>query len=120
MVPGNMSQNKSDSFSATKAAAFEAELARAKPSVDGLPKEEKSHSIAGLKDAKNTDDKSRQSYDIVTLPRARRVHQPLLTTPFTALQTLVQLVITLTRTIKRQNSVIKDVDAQPKEFKTEQ
>jgi beta-1,4-N-acetylglucosaminyltransferase len=54
-----------DSFSASKAAAFEATL------------------HAQYKDSKQTQN---QDYEIITVPRARRVHQSYLTAPFSTIQ----------------------------------
>jgi len=57
-----------DSFSASKAAEFE------------------NHLVGGINRQK-TD--SARAFDIVTIPRARRVHQSLLTTPRTAIQCML-------------------------------
>jgi len=69
-----------DAFSAQRAAEFEAELERrVKDKVREGEKEEgekRKHCVGPA------------HYNIATIPRARRIHQPLLTTPLSALSTL--------------------------------
>ena len=66
-----------DDFSASRAQKFEADM-RSNLKDEGLPAEEVG--IAG------------SGYDIVTVHRARRVHQPLLTTPISSLRCLWECI----------------------------
>ncbi|MCJ1434919.1 UDP-N-acetylglucosamine transferase subunit [Xylographa pallens] len=70
-----------DDFSAAKAIAFEADLA-AKCTTANAPAHAHATATNGTRRA------SYGSYDIAFVPRARRIHQPLLTTPMDALRCL--------------------------------
>jgi beta-1,4-N-acetylglucosaminyltransferase len=72
-----------DSFSAAKAKDFEARLSSTSPSP---PPEA-------------------HSYEILVVPRARKIHQPLLTTPFTSLLCLLSTVLLLSPRRRRPHAV---------------
>lgn len=90
-----------DAFSAQRAVAFERELeqrATSKKSEDEEKDAEKAGAVSQIAPTGQTQGKQRQQgshhvgpqhYTIATIPRARRIHQPLYTTPFSALQTLL-------------------------------
>ncbi|KAF8602144.1 oligosaccharide biosynthesis protein Alg14 like protein [Ceratobasidium sp. AG-I] len=63
----------------------------------------KAHALETLKKPGNTD------YEILTMPRARKVHQSLLTTPFTAAFSLIWTLRTLTLQTMRTNESFADV-----------
>jgi beta-1,4-N-acetylglucosaminyltransferase len=62
-----------DAFSALKAAEFEKSL------------EEKYTTKYATANKDRVDSDSEKTYEIITVPRARRIHQPLYTTPYTSL-----------------------------------
>ena len=72
-----------DEFSARKAVEFEASLEqRARESKEGK--------------VKNVDDRGGYgTYDISSVPRARNIHQPLLTTPLSSLRSLLSCITVL-------------------------
>ncbi|KAF2625624.1 glycosyltransferase family 1 protein [Macroventuria anomochaeta] len=89
-----------DAFSAQRAGAFEKALeertARAQAGEEGsVAAEGGAPQIArnGRKETKRREERwhcvGPECYTIATIPRARRIHQPLYTTPFSALQTLL-------------------------------
>jgi beta-1,4-N-acetylglucosaminyltransferase len=90
-----------DAFSAQRAAAFERELEERATSKRSEEQEKgvgKPGPMPRIAPTGQTEVKQRQEakhhvgprhYTIATIPRARRVHQPLYTTPFSALQTLL-------------------------------
>ena len=71
-----------DSFSATRAEQFEA-----------------AHEASSGKSKSNSSNKSPKSstYSIISVPRARKIHQPLLTTPISALQCLWTCLLLLVK-----------------------
>ena len=66
--------SEGDAFSAQKAREYEATLAQRGTSM--------------RRPASSHDNRSEPSYDVAVVPRARKIHQPLLTTPFSALHCL--------------------------------
>ncbi|KAF2117592.1 oligosaccharide biosynthesis protein Alg14 like-domain-containing protein [Lophiotrema nucula] len=90
-----------DAFSASRAAEFEKELER-RGKEDNLRQQDveipqivigAKRDVAGI-ERSNDEEKRRactgpENYDIATVPRARRIHQSILTTPFTSLLTLL-------------------------------
>ncbi|KAL2013777.1 hypothetical protein VTN00DRAFT_1302 [Thermoascus crustaceus] len=78
-----------DSFSAGKAAEFEAELQKPRHDDTGEERGLRTGDAAVGQDGRASRSKSDSdsgSYTIVTVPRARRVHQSYLTAPFSTLQ----------------------------------
>jgi beta-1,4-N-acetylglucosaminyltransferase len=76
-----------DAFSAGRAAEFEQELEKRKKRQESEQKRELPHDTTG--NEKRTAYTGPECYNIVHLPRARRIHQSLLTTPFSSLHTLL-------------------------------
>ncbi|KAJ4378362.1 UDP-N-acetylglucosamine transferase subunit [Didymella sp. IMI 355093] len=122
-----------DAFSAQRAVAFEKELedkagsAQQDRTQEGSEKEApqialdgKAHTADGkahTADGKaHTADRQErpccvgpECYTIATIPRARRVHQPLYTTPFSALQTLLAAFTPLLSTLKDTTTLGTDL-----------
>lgn len=84
-----------DSFSAQRAVAFEAGLEEAAikcettTTTTTTTKESSKAGVDGALRGADAHCVGPQHYTICTIPRARRIHQPLYTTPFTALRTLL-------------------------------
>ena len=89
-----------DAFSAGKAVDFERGLQRARRRrkskdnwVDSTKEEDEKKEVGFRENIEENDstaeqDKEHGSYDIRTIPRARQIHQPLLTTPLSSLHCL--------------------------------
>ncbi len=83
-----------DAFSAGKAREFEQALRSQEMEKDPSPTAEQS--LRNLRKGDTRVDLDQQSsYEIVTVPRARRVHQSLFTTPFSAIKCLISCLSVL-------------------------
>lgn len=82
-----------DGFSAERAREFEARLVN----QEGTRKGERNESMAGSSPTTETEPNAQDSrlYDIVTVHRARNIHQSLLTTPLSALRCLWDCILLL-------------------------
>jgi beta-1,4-N-acetylglucosaminyltransferase len=89
-----------DNFSAAKAVEFEQRL----PSRKQVPTEQRK---SRARDDSTDDRDPLDCYDIVTVPRARRVHQSYLTAPFSTLQCLWACLLVLRGSHPDQNSLLR-------------
>jgi beta-1,4-N-acetylglucosaminyltransferase len=79
-----------DDFSSSKVAEFECHL-KAKQNPDAKREDA---------DIGSKERNAREDYEVLTVPRARNIHQPLYTTPFSSLRCLIVCIMLLIRQSK--------------------